>query len=75
MEKNERGLMTPNEMLSMIVRLRSERDEAIAARKAPAASFLEQIQNAERKVKEAQEIAACALIQRDGILNDYLNRK
>ena len=62
-------------MLSMIGRLRSERNEAIAARKASAASFLEQIQNAERKVKEAQEIAACALIQRDGILNEYLNGK
>lgn len=59
----------------MIATLRRERNEAIAARKASAASFLEQIQNAERKVKEAQEIAACALIQRDGILDEYLNGK
>ena len=45
-----------------------ERNEAIAARKASAAEWREQISNAEKRVKAAQEIAARALIQRDEIL-------
>ena len=63
------------EMMDENRTLKRECDEAIAAQKSSAARWLEQIQNAEKKVKEAQEIAACALIQRDGILNEYLNRK
>jgi DNA-binding ferritin-like protein len=45
-----------------------ERDEAITARKASVAQLMEQISKAEKRVKEAQEIAACALIERDEIL-------
>jgi hypothetical protein len=45
-----------------------ERNEAIAARKASAAEWMEQISNAKKRVKEAQELAARALIQRDEIL-------
>ena len=49
-------------------RMERERNEAIAARKASSAEWMEQISNAEKRVKEAQEIAARALIQRDEIL-------
>lgn len=70
--QRDNGIISEEEIIPKLTR---ERDEAIAARKASAAGFLEQIQNAEKRVKEAQEIAACALIQRDGILNEYLNRK
>ena len=45
-----------------------ERDEAITARKASVAQLMEQISKAEKRVKEAQEIAARALIERDEIL-------
>jgi len=45
-----------------------ERDEAITARKVSVAQLMEQISKAEKRVKEAQEIAARALIERDEIL-------